>query len=73
MKYFKILIILCVLVSILSFAARKEEPVELVFYTPAEDASGAIRRLINKFNSENLRIQVEHKMLSSGSDDCRNY
>ena len=72
MRSFK-MIILCLLVSIISLAAPKKEPTKIVFYTPAEDASGAIRRLVNKFNSENSGVIVEHKMLSSGTDDCRNY
>src|SRR5690554_168922 len=45
----------------------------IVFTTPAEDASGAIRRLVDLFNSTHDWITVEHKALSSGSDDCHSY
>ena len=50
---------------------------------PAADKSGflyagggCIRRdsaLVNRFNAENPNIQVEHRTLSWGSDDCRNF
>lgn len=45
----------------------------IVFTTPAEDALGAIRQLVELFNSTHEQIKVEHKTLSSGSDDCHRY
>lgn len=72
-KGFLLLAILTLLLLITGSTAQTSPKTNIVFYTPAEDASGAIRRLVNQFNAENKEIQVEHRMLSWGSDDCRNF
>lgn len=47
--------------------------ITIVLSTPAEDALGAIRLLVNEFNTKQSAIVVKHKMLASGSDDCHNF
>ena len=76
MKRFKFLLlvmILGLLVLMSGTEAQKGQKTNIVFYTPAEDSSGAIRRLVNQFNTENQEVRVEHRTLSWGSDDCRNF
>lgn len=68
-----LLLFFAMLVFMAGSASQKGEKTEIVFYTPAEDSSGAIRQLVNKFNAENREIRVEHRTLSWGSDDCRNF
>lgn len=46
---------------------------KLIFVTPAEDTAGAIRMLIDRFNATHHDLQVEHKILSWTTDDCRNF
>jgi len=76
MRRFRFILLVAVcglLVLISNSVGQNRPPTNLVFYTPAEDASGAIRALVNRFNAENPNIQVEHRTLSWGSDDCRNF
>lgn len=72
-RFFLLVVLLGWLALISDSAVQKGQKTNLVFYTPAEDASGAIRRMVNRFNAENQEIQVEHRTLSWGSDDCRNF
>ncbi|NLW46819.1 MAG: ABC transporter substrate-binding protein [Firmicutes bacterium] len=47
--------------------------VTIIFSTPSEDALGAIRLLVNEFNSKQSKVTVKHKLLATGSDDCHNF
>ena len=76
MRRFRFILLVAVcglLVLISNSVGQNRPPTNLVFYTPAEDSSGAIRALVNRFNAENQKIQVEHRTLSWGSDDRRNF
>jgi multiple sugar transport system substrate-binding protein len=73
LKFLLLLAFLGLLVLMSGTKAQKGQKTNIVFYTPAEDSSGAIRRLVNQFNAENQEVQVEHRTLSWGSDDCRNF
>ena len=47
--------------------------VEIVLTTPSEDTLGAIRQLVQEFNSKQNAILVKHRLLSSASDACHNF
>jgi multiple sugar transport system substrate-binding protein len=71
--YARVLLIFILLV-VCHISINAQTPiVTIVFTTPAEDALGAIRQLVELFNSIHQQIKVEHKTLSSGSDDCHRY
>ena len=55
MRRFRFILLVAVcglLVLISNSVGQNRPPTNLVFYTPAEDASGAIRPLVNRFNAE---------------------
>lgn len=71
--YARVLLILILLLVCYTSINAQTPVVTIVFTTPAEDALGAIRQLVELFNSTHKQIKVEHKTLSSGSDDCHRY
>lgn len=67
----------CLLLLLLAFSMIADvfafPKTTVVLTTPSEDALGAIRLLVNRFNTRQSQIYVKLKMLATSSDDCHNF
>ncbi len=72
LKHF-LLLLFSLMIPISLTNATPQPPIKLIFTTPSEDAVGATRTLIKKFNATHPGIVVLHRPLSSSSDGCHNF